>query len=50
MATIIVDKLMAIAPTLIGRANPHRRKIPAATGIATRLYAVAQTKFCTIFL
>ena len=36
-ATIIVDALMAIAPTLIGRSIRHWTKSPAATGMAIRL-------------
>src|ERR1700689_1917571 len=44
-ATIIVDRLIAIAPTLIGRSSPEWMNNPAATGIATKLYAVAQIRF-----
>ena len=36
-ATMIVDRLIAIAPTAIGRSMPHGTKRPIATGIATRL-------------
>ena len=36
-ATMIVDRLIATAPTLIGRSRPQWTKIPAATGMATRL-------------
>src|SRR5262245_51361235 len=48
-AATMVDTLMAIAPTLIGKSNPHGTKRPAATGMASKLYPAAQTKFCTIF-
>src|SRR5450759_1182853 len=44
-ATMIVERLIAIAPTAIGRSMPHGTKTPAATGMATRLYAVAHTRF-----
>src|SRR5215471_18552495 len=44
-ATMRVDKLIAMAPTLMGSSTLHRRNRPAATGIATKLYAVAQTRF-----
>ena len=37
MATMMVDALIATAPTLIGRSNPQRTNSPPATGIATRL-------------
>jgi len=36
-ATMIVEALIAIAPTAIGRSSPHGTNTPAATGIATRL-------------
>ena len=36
-ATMSVDKLIAMAPTLMGSSTPHRRNRPAATGIATKL-------------
>lgn len=36
-ATMIVDILIAIAPTLMGKSMPHLMNSPAATGIATRL-------------
>jgi len=36
-ATMIVEALMAMAPTAIGRSMPHGTKSPAATGMATRL-------------
>src|SRR5207247_8360746 len=36
-ATTIVDALMTIAPTAIGRSTPHGTSTPAATGIAMRL-------------
>src|SRR5229473_3249520 len=49
-ATMIVDRLIATAPTLIGRSNPQWTKRPPATGMATTLYAVAQTRFWIIFL
>src|SRR5215471_4019102 len=44
-ATMSVDKLIATAPTLMGSSSPQRTNSPAATGIATKLYAVAQTRF-----
>jgi hypothetical protein len=34
---MIVDALIAIAPTAIGRSIPHGTSTPAAIGIATRL-------------
>jgi hypothetical protein len=34
---MMVEALIAIAPTLIGRSMPHGTSIPAATGIASRL-------------
>jgi len=36
-ATMIVERLIATAPTLMGRSSPMRTKSPAATGMATRL-------------
>jgi hypothetical protein len=33
-ATMIVERFIAIAPTLMGRLTPHRVNIPAAAGIA----------------
>ena len=36
-ATMIVERLIAIAPTAIGRSIPHGTRMPAAIGIATRL-------------
>ena len=36
-ATMIVDALIAIAPTAIGRSSPKGTRTPAATGMATRL-------------
>src|SRR5216683_3719177 len=44
-ATMMVERLIATAPTLIGRSSPHLTRRPPATGMATRLYAVAQTRF-----
>ena len=50
IATIIVLKLINTAPTAGPRTNPLLYKTPAANGMAKLLYAVAQTRFCTIFL
>jgi hypothetical protein len=36
-ATMMVDRLIATAPTLMGKSSPHRTRRPPATGIATRL-------------
>ena len=36
-ATMIVERLMAMAPTAIEMSMPHGTKMPIATGIATRL-------------
>ena len=36
-ATMMVERLMAMAPTAIERSMPHGTKMPIATGIATRL-------------
>jgi len=36
-ATMMVDRLIATAPTLMGRSNPQWAKTPVATGMATRL-------------
>jgi hypothetical protein len=44
----MVETLMAIAPTAMGRSRPHGTNKPAATGMATRLYPVAQTRFWSI--
>src|SRR5262245_60500703 len=36
-ATRMVERLIATAPTLMGRSSPHRTRTPPATGMATRL-------------
>lgn len=36
-ATMIVDTLIATAPTLMGRSNPQRTSTPPAIGMETRL-------------
>src|ERR1700751_3669992 len=36
-ATMIVERFIAIAPTLMGRLTPHRINIPAAAGMAITL-------------
>src|SRR5699024_4667790 len=50
MATIIVLKLIKIAPTAGLKIIPIGANTPAANGIATILYPDAHHKFCTIFL
>ena len=44
-ATMMVERLIATAPTLMGRSTPRRTSRPPATGMAMRLYAVAQIRF-----
>ena len=34
---MIVERFIAIAPTLMGRFTPHRRNIPAVAGMAITL-------------
>src|SRR5699024_8434987 len=50
MATIIVLKLIKIAPTAGLKIIPNGANTPPANGIATILYPDAHHKFCTIFL
>src|SRR4051794_34110896 len=46
---MMVETLIATAPALMGRSKPQRTKRPPATGMATKLYAVAQIRFWIIF-
>src|SRR6058998_940639 len=49
-ATITVERLISSAPAAGERRIRHAYNTPAAIGMATALYPVAQNKFCTILL